>query len=84
MLAATRNGNNLLVELDARYVPLVFLIARSRTDVLVRFRQVPIFGDGTIRRFSSNVSSMSRVTAATFEDILQVRPFLLSHRAGVD
>ncbi|CDO68696.1 hypothetical protein BN946_scf184652.g23 [Trametes cinnabarina] len=36
-----------------------------------RFRQVPSFGRGTIRRFAHNVSEMKRMAARDFEDILQ-------------
>ena len=35
------------------------------------FRQVPTFGGDTIRRFSTNMSSLSRNTACDYEDILQ-------------
>lgn len=37
-----------------------------------RFRQVPTFGNGGIRRFAANVSGMNRVTADEFENILLV------------
>lgn len=37
-----------------------------------RFREVPTFGLDTIRKFSNNVSSMKRLAARDFEDILQV------------
>ncbi|EMD39369.1 hypothetical protein CERSUDRAFT_134414, partial [Gelatoporia subvermispora B] len=37
-----------------------------------RFRQVPPFGRSTIRRFSNNVSSMKKLAARDFEDMLQV------------
>jgi hypothetical protein len=37
-----------------------------------RYRQVPTFGRGTIRRFSSNASAMKRLAARDFEDLLQV------------
>ncbi|KIK92915.1 hypothetical protein PAXRUDRAFT_790802 [Paxillus rubicundulus Ve08.2h10] len=36
-----------------------------------RFRQIPSFGRGTIRKFSSNTSEMKRLAARDFEDILQ-------------
>ncbi|KIJ40567.1 hypothetical protein M422DRAFT_256540 [Sphaerobolus stellatus SS14] len=36
-----------------------------------RFRQVPTFGRDTIRRFSDDVSTMTRLNAGNFEDILQ-------------
>jgi hypothetical protein len=37
-----------------------------------RYRMVPTFGRGTIRRFSNNVSEMKKLAARDFEDILQV------------
>lgn len=37
-----------------------------------RFRKVPTFGRGTIRRFSKDASSMNRRAARDFEDLLQV------------
>ncbi|KAK7021661.1 GLOBIN domain-containing protein, partial [Favolaschia claudopus] len=36
-----------------------------------RFRQIPTFGRGTIRRFHRNVSDMKKMAARDFEDILQ-------------
>ncbi|KAH7916893.1 hypothetical protein BV22DRAFT_980594, partial [Leucogyrophana mollusca] len=36
-----------------------------------RFRQVPTFGRGVIRRFSSNSSEMKRMAARDYEDMLQ-------------
>ncbi|KAI0362804.1 hypothetical protein OH77DRAFT_89642 [Trametes cingulata] len=36
-----------------------------------RFRQVPVFGRDTIRRFSDNVSEMKQMAARDFEDALQ-------------
>jgi hypothetical protein len=36
------------------------------------FRQVPTFGQDTIRRFSNNVSELKRLAARDFEDLLQV------------
>lgn len=46
---------------------------RLRLD-LPRFRQVPTFGRGTIRRFGNNVSAMKKLAGRDFEDILQVSP----------
>ncbi|KIJ57944.1 hypothetical protein HYDPIDRAFT_34653 [Hydnomerulius pinastri MD-312] len=36
-----------------------------------RYRQVPTFGRGTVRRFGRNVSELKRMTARDFEDLLQ-------------
>jgi hypothetical protein len=38
----------------------------------LRFRQVPIFGRDTIRRFSANTLELKRMAAWNFEDFLQV------------
>ncbi|KAJ7101024.1 hypothetical protein C8R43DRAFT_1048129 [Mycena crocata] len=37
----------------------------------VRYRQVPTFGQATIRRFTNNVSAMKKLAARNFEDLLQ-------------
>ncbi|KAG2350005.1 hypothetical protein BDR05DRAFT_872571 [Suillus weaverae] len=36
-----------------------------------RYRQVPTFGRGTIRRFHKNASAMKRLAARNFKDLLQ-------------
>jgi hypothetical protein len=38
-----------------------------------RYRQVPPFGRGVIRRFTGNPSAMRKLAARDFEDLLQVR-----------
>jgi len=43
---------------------------------------VPTFGRDTIRRFSSNVSELKRLTARDFEDLLQVCPLETSLQDG--
>jgi hypothetical protein len=40
-----------------------------------RYRRVPTFGRGTIRRFSNNAASMKKLAARDFEDLLQVCSF---------
>jgi len=42
------------------------------THIVVSFRQVPAFGETTIRRFDGDVSEMKRLAGHDFEDILQV------------
>lgn len=37
-----------------------------------RYRQVPTFGHSTIRQFSENASSMKKMAARNYEDLLQV------------
>ena len=43
-----------------------------RLNIHLRFRKVPTFGRGTIRRFANNVSEMKKLAGREFEDILQV------------
>ena len=74
--AASERPGALADELNARYVCQegkgVNLIPRDR------FRQVPTFGQFTIRRFHNNVSEMKKLAARDFEDILQVRKLVSS------
>jgi len=37
-----------------------------------RYRNVPTFGRGTIRRFHKNASAMKKLAGRDFEDLLQV------------
>ena len=39
----------------------------------IRYRQIPSFGQDTIRRFHKNASAMKKLGACDFEDLLQVR-----------
>ena len=41
-------------------------------DLNYRYRRVPTFGRGTIRRFHKNASAMKRLAVRDFEDLLQV------------
>ncbi|KAF8839845.1 hypothetical protein BDN67DRAFT_904778, partial [Paxillus ammoniavirescens] len=55
---------------------LIRLLMLSRAAVVPansspRFRQIPSFGRGTIRKFSRNTSEMKWLVARDFEDILQ-------------
>lgn len=36
------------------------------------YRTIPTFGQSTIRRFSNNASSMKKLAARDYEDLLQV------------
>jgi hypothetical protein len=42
------------------------------TTTIISFRQVPVFGETTIRRFEDDVSKMKRLAGHDFEDLLQV------------
>ncbi|KAG2046721.1 hypothetical protein BDR06DRAFT_898681 [Suillus hirtellus] len=41
-----------------------------------RYRQIPTFGRGTIRKFSNNASGMKKLAAHDFEDLLKVSVYL--------
>ena len=43
--------------------------------IVIRYREIPTFGAGTIRRFASNASAMKKLGARDFEDLLQVEYF---------
>lgn len=63
-------GGGAIEEFDAR---LVLSNGKSITLLNVRsFRKVPTFGRDTIRRFGGSVSSLKKMTARGFEDIIQV------------
>jgi hypothetical protein len=52
------------------------LIAHGETAVQElnrRYRAVPTFGRSTIRKFGENASSMKKLAARNYEDLLQVR-----------
>lgn len=65
---------DLLNELDRRWVFLskVGTYLRCTEVNWERYRQIPSFGKGTIRKFSANTSQMKKLAARDFEDILQV------------
>ena len=42
------------------------------THALARFRQVPAFGETTIRRFEGDVTEMKQLAGHDLEDLLQV------------
>lgn len=39
----------------------------------LRYRAIPTFGTGTIRRFKNNVTETKQLAARDYEDLLQVR-----------
>ena len=49
-----------------------------RLNIYIKFRDVPTFGRGTIRRFADNVSDMKKLAGRDFEDILQVMSILMA------
>ena len=64
---------NLIQDLNHRYViNRIYTKLTCSYICLFRYRDVPTFGSGTIRKFSTNVSAMKKLAARDFEDILQV------------
>jgi hypothetical protein len=55
---------------------MLTFIYLTAADKLLRFRQIPTFGRGTIRRFATNASEMKKLAARNYEDLLQVRIFV--------
>jgi hypothetical protein len=72
VLRAAQPGGTGVAELNARCASLLvsFLLIDKKSK---RFRQIPAFGRGTIRKFARNVSEKKFPAARHFEDILQVR-----------
>ena len=54
----------------------------SSSSISTRYRQVPTFGQDTIRRFRENCSELKKMTAWDFEDLLQVCLVLYDHQPG--
>jgi hypothetical protein len=67
-------GSSLVAELDRRYVNFSAISYWQLITFLAitRFRAMPTFGSGTIRRFATNASEMKKLAARNFEDLLQV------------
>jgi len=42
-------------------------------NIQLRFRHIPSYGNGVIRKFADNTSEMKKLAARDFENILQVR-----------
>jgi hypothetical protein len=75
LLYALPTGSQLVAILDSRYVefvqsPVTYLLIPL--SIPFRFREVPTFGNGVIRKFANNTSEMKKLAARDFEDILQV------------
>jgi hypothetical protein len=76
LLYAVVPGGRMVTELDRRFSNLLNL--DTPLDNFLRFRQVPTFGRGTIRRFSENASEMKKMAARNYEDLLQVSRTLIT------
>ncbi|EUC55247.1 hypothetical protein RSOL_104410 [Rhizoctonia solani AG-3 Rhs1AP] len=64
------HGADVVVKFNQRFGFNLF-IHWQETHTYTRFRQVPTFCNSTIRKFSEDVASLSRLAARDFEDILQ-------------
>jgi hypothetical protein len=74
ILYAAGSSGRVVAELDRRFVRAILLFVTAYVDkFVIRFRLVPTFGRGTIRRFANNASEMKKMAARNFEDLLQVR-----------
>ncbi|KAG6905263.1 hypothetical protein DXG01_003803 [Tephrocybe rancida] len=58
---------------QALFIHLIRLLHTldSVNELDIRYHQVPRFGQGAIRKFSSNVSELKKLAAHNFEDLLQ-------------
>ena len=75
LYAAGKGSDALVTELDARFAITLFLCcgySHTHGTAPYRYRQIPTFGSGTIRKFSQNSSEMRKLAARDFEDLLQV------------
>lgn len=65
-------GGNAIQDLNKRYFYFPYQLSSKLTASYIRYRKVPTFGRGTIRRFDGNASAMKKLAARDFEDLLQV------------
>jgi len=70
----TMKTEKLVADLDKRFDTT--LLQSDIELIYIRYRQVPPFSR-TIRRFTDNVSEMKRLAARDYEDLLQVRTFII-------
>lgn len=63
-------------KLNARYVPLKSI--SLLLTLSARFRQIPSFGRGTVRRFCSNASEMKKLAGHNYDNLLAVSVWALS------
>jgi len=62
LLYALLGGDSLVASLNYRFV--IHLLYIYNTDSMkLRFRQIPSFGHGVIRKFANNTSEMKRLAA---------------------
>lgn len=73
ILHALPGGDRLVASLDYRFVAHYAPYLFENNRIQHRFRHIPSYGNGVIRKFSNNTSEMKRLAARDFEDILQVR-----------
>ena len=79
ILYAAAPSGKLVALLDKRYSQLsldcgITISLWSLTmQYLNRYRQMPLFSQATIQRFTNNISEMKKLAAHDFEDLLQVK-----------
>ncbi len=66
------NGGTSIQKLNDRCVYSMALLSLKLMHLILSYRSVPTFGQSTIRRFHNNASSMKKLAARDFEDLLQV------------
>jgi hypothetical protein len=64
-------GGNAIQDLNKQYF-FAHQLSSKLTSSYIRYRKVPTFGRGTIRRFDGNASAMKKLAARDFKDLLQV------------
>jgi hypothetical protein len=74
-------GNDTIQALNERLV--ISGLSQYILYIWYRYRQIPTFGQDTIRRFTANASAMRKLGARDFEDLLQVS-FLSCSIANTD
>ncbi len=65
-------GGTVVQELNKRYIASPMAWVNGMANRWDRYRAIPTFGRGVIRRFSRNAASMKKLAARDFEDLLQV------------
>jgi hypothetical protein len=79
ILYAAAPSGKLVALLDERYSQLsldcgiAIALCWLTTQYLNRYRQMPLFSQATIWRFTNNISEIKKLAARNFEDLLQVK-----------
>lgn len=65
-------GEDRIQTLNERYDG-IHILTKYYVPNLHRYRQIPTFGRGTIRRFGRNASDLKKMAGRDYEDLLQVK-----------